>query len=315
MIFAPAILQPHYVEKPWGGQTLRVLYGKKLPYEKTGESWEVSTLVQGESLYQGKPLSFWIKEETFRGTKVEADFPLLIKLLDAQQPLSVQVHPNDAYARCMHGDPYGKNEAWVVLAAKEDARLIVDFSGDCKALRKSAYDGTLNARLNRVPVKAGDVLFIPAGTVHAIGEGILIYEIQQPSDRTYRFYAYEREGVALDTERALDVSRHTQVEVKDAFPAYVLLDAEDRPAGTGFVLLRTPYFSLDKLLVEKETVQESTKETFCCYTVMDGKGQLCYQGGKLNYAPGDTIFVPAGLGRFTLCGGTLLKALPPIKEG
>ena len=190
----PLFMEPYFNEKDWGGTRLARVYGKQIPSEHTGESWEVSAHPMGLSACEGRTLPQWIEEygEKLTGTEVTGEFPLLIKLIDAREWLSVQVHPDDAYAQRVEGDPYGKTEAWVVLDCEPGAQLIFGIDCDVETLRSEIAQGRLEQHLKKVDVKPGDVLYIPAGTVHAIGANMLIYEVQQSSDRTYRLYAWGR---------------------------------------------------------------------------------------------------------------------------
>lgn len=155
---------------------------------------------------RGEDLPEWIDEygAALCGTEVQGEFPLLIKLIDAREWLSVQVHPDDAYAQHVEGDPYGKTEAWVVLDCDPGAQLIFGIDCDVETLRREIPEGRLEQHLKKVDVQVGDVLYIPAGTVHAIGANMLIYEVQQSSDRTYRLYAWGR-NAELHIEKSLDV--------------------------------------------------------------------------------------------------------------
>jgi len=200
---------------PWGGSLLRDVYHKDTPDARTGESLEVSAIPGLNSTdAEGTPLGRLVERygKALLGTEVKGDFPLLLKLIDAKQPLSVQVHPDDAYAQ-KHENKLGKTEAWVILEAQPGAKLVYGIRQGVsrEQLGNAAEQGRqLEDLLRHVEVKPGDVFFIPAGTVHAIGEGILLYEIQQSSDVTYRFYDWERRDEhgnkrALHTRQALDV--------------------------------------------------------------------------------------------------------------
>ncbi|HML47657.1 MAG TPA: class I mannose-6-phosphate isomerase, partial [Clostridia bacterium] len=203
---------------PWGGEALREVFGKQIPDSRTGESLEVSALPGLCSRDEdGTPLDALLERHgaALRGTAIGERFPLLLKLLDARDRLSVQVHPNDAYAAAHEQGKLGKTEAWVILAAEPGAQLIYGLnpSVDRETLRQSLGNPeALEACLNRVYVQPGEVFYIPAGMVHAIGGGILLYEIQQSSDVTYRLWDWMRRDAKgnlreLHVEDALAVTR------------------------------------------------------------------------------------------------------------
>ena len=202
----PFFMEPYFNIKDWGGTRLRSVYGKDIPSDHTGESWEISAHPMGLSACEGLTLPQMIEKygADLIGTEVHGAFPLLIKLIDAREWLSVQVHPNDEYAQRVEGDPYGKTEAWVVLDCEPGAQLIFGIDCDVPTLRSEIKEGRLEQHLKKVDVRVGDVLYIPAGTVHAIGANMLIYEVQQSSDRTYRLYAWGR-NAELHIEKSLDV--------------------------------------------------------------------------------------------------------------
>lgn len=193
----PFKLTPYFKETIWGGNKLKTMFNKPIPNDKIGESWEVSTRPEGVSCVNSVPFDRFFEEhkEEIMGKGYTGDFPLLVKLIDANDRLSVQVHPSDENS---------KTEMWYILAAEENARLIAGFKEDMdkETLKKSAENGTLEQYMNFVPVHAGDSFFIPAGLVHAIGKGIVILEIQQNSDTTYRLYDYNR-GREIHVEKAV----------------------------------------------------------------------------------------------------------------
>lgn len=201
----PFKLTPYFKETIWGGNKLKTMFNKPIPNDKIGESWEISTRPEGVSYVNSVPFDRFFAEhkEEIMGNGFKGDFPLLVKLIDANDRLSVQVHPSDENS---------KTEMWYILAAEENARLIAGFKEDMdkETLKKSAENGTLEQYMNFVPVHAGDSFFIPAGLVHAISKGIVILEIQQNSDTTYRLYDYNR-GREIHVEKAVacaDLSKY-----------------------------------------------------------------------------------------------------------
>lgn len=215
----PLLMAPYFrhgEETPWGGTMLRDVFMKDSPDDRTGESLEISALSGRESMvrngiHAGKTLSKMIElwGEDLTG-HYEGDFPLLLKLLDAREMLSVQVHPGDEYA-LPHDGKLGKSEAWVVLNCESDAKIAYGLDTNGEDLRAIVADGRLESALHWETVRPGDVFYIPNGMVHALGSGVQVYEIQQSSDATYRFWDWGRVGKdgkprELHTEKALDVS-------------------------------------------------------------------------------------------------------------
>ncbi len=215
----PLLLTPHLVEALWGGDALVSRYGKAGSATATyGESWEcwsdnkVANGTEagksiGELLHSMGPALIGLTRLTDR-----KDFPVLTKIIDAHQPLSVQVHPDDVYARRVEQAPNGKTECWVILEALPGAELILGFAQDCDAeqYRRRLQAGSLSEILRRVPVKKGDVFYIPAGTLHSIGAGIVLFETQQTSTTTYRIYDWDRVD-ANGQKRVLQVDKAADV--------------------------------------------------------------------------------------------------------
>ena len=202
---------------PWGGDNLRLLFGKDAPEDRVGESLEVSALSGLESVitngaYAGRTLAEALEDdyEAITGCN-KKPFPLLLKLLDARDTLSVQVHPGDEYA-LEHDGKYGKTEAWVVLSAEEGSRIAYGIKESDRPLNDIVQSGDIESCLRFVHPRPGEVYYIPHGCVHALGGGVMVYEIQQSSDATYRFWDWGRVGKdgkprELHTQKALDVTR------------------------------------------------------------------------------------------------------------
>ena len=301
----PLFMEPYFNEKDWGGTRLARVYGKQIPSEHTGESWEVSAHPMGLSACEGKTLPQWIEEygEKLTGTEVTGEFPLLIKLIDAREWLSVQVHPDDVYAQRVEGDPYGKTEAWVVLDCEPGAQLIFGIDCDVEMLRSEIAQGRLEQHLKKVDVKPGDVLYIPAGTVHAIGANMLIYEVQQSSDRTYRLYAWGR-NAQLHIDKSLDVIDPAQ----GGKPMQgVKLDVE---GGTREIMVLDPCFALERITATGTMPLTTDGTRFYAYTAVSD-GVVAWKGGEHAYRAGDSFLIPASLGKYTLNGGVLYKSYYP----
>ena len=303
---SPVRLSPAFKDYLWGGERLRTDYRKSTDLTPLAESWELSAHKDGESRivggkYDGYTLSAYVEAigRKALGTRAERFdyFPILIKFIDARGDLSVQVHPSDAYA-LEHEGEYGKTEMWYILDCDEGASLYYGFSRDVTKdeLTEAIGRGTLTELLRKVPVKKGDVFFIPAGTVHAIGAGIVICEIQQNSNTTYRVYDYNRRDKdgnlrPLHVEKALAVASLTKA------PAH-----KDTPKGADVLLASCEYFSVRLLTVTDSVSLEATAESFHALTVTEGEGTLRHASGELPLRKGDTLFLPACCGHYTLEG-------------
>ncbi|MEG0766114.1 MAG: type I phosphomannose isomerase catalytic subunit, partial [Clostridia bacterium] len=229
-----------------------------------------------------------------RGSAIGARFPLLLKLIDAREALSVQVHPDDAYASSQEQGKWGKTEAWVILSAQPGAQLVYGITPgtDRDTLAKAAAQGVvLEEYLRHVYVQSGDVLYIPAGMVHAIGKGILLYEIQQSSDVTYRLWDWNRRDAkgnmrVLHLRQALDVARPGLW--REALPGVTI----PCDGGSRTIYIADRNFALERLTVHGSMPQKPDGSRFYFLTAL-GSGSLQWTGGTLAFATGDTIFVPA----------------------
>ena len=311
----PLRLIPVCKDYLWGGTKLVTEYGKPFHGEKVAESWELSCHKDGESrvsggVYDGLPLSAALEELGPSALGYHAAkfsfFPLLIKLIDAKDKLSIQVHPDDRYALKVEGE-YGKTEMWLVVDCQEGAFL---YYGLERPVTKEEFSrritqGGLEELLHQVPVKKGDVFFIQAGTIHAIGAGILIAEIQQNSNTTYRVYDYGRVGAdgktrPLHVDKALDVANlcpAPPTPPPQTFPV---------PGGTQTLLASCPYFTVECLTVEGSMALNCGAESFQHLLVLEGAGCLRCPGGEEPLKKGDSLFLPAGLGEYTLEGSMQL---------
>jgi mannose-6-phosphate isomerase len=280
-------LDPATKDYIWGGTKL-LSWGKKAPTSSIAECWELSCNKEGPSIIAsgknaGKPLMDCATKEDF-GSKVASFefFPVLIKLIDAADNLSVQVHPSDEYALKNEGQ-YGKTEMWYVISADKGAGLYIGFKRKTSAeeVRKAVNDGTIMSLLNFQEVAPGQVYFIRSGTVHAIGKGVTVMEIQQNSTLTYRLYDYKRLGKdgkprELHLEKALKVLN---------YEPYVA------PVFKNGVLGECAYFTVSKGDAKLNNLVQSPLDSFASFTfVDDGKGTV----SGIPYKKGDTFFVPAG---------------------
>jgi len=306
----PLQFQPILKERIWGGEKLQTLLNKPITSKITGESWELSTVegdisVVANGSLKGKSLMDLINEipNEILGTKVYErfgkQFPLLFKYLDAREDLSIQVHPNDKLAKERHNS-FGKTEMWYVMQADEEARIIVGFKEDSS---KEEYvehlnDKTLVSILDDVKAKSGDVFFLETGTVHAIGAGLVVAEIQQTSDITYRLYDFDRkdaEGNAreLHVDLALDAINYNKVDTQKKY---------ETKANTSNVVVDCPYFTTNFIPLENKVEVSKSGETFTVYMCIEGTFEIEYDGFKQSYKKGDTVLVPAEINAFILNG-------------
>ncbi len=307
-------LNPAFKDYLWGGTKLRDEYGKKCDLDKVAESWELSCHKDGCSVvadgeYAGLTLPQYIEKagKAVLGTDCEKFeyFPILIKLIDAKQNLSVQVHPDNDYAMRVEGE-YGKTEMWYVVDCEPGAGLLYGFKHEIskEEFRRRIEDSTLLEVTNRVEVHPGDVFFIEAGTLHAIGEGILIAEIQQNSNTTYRVYDYGRVGAdgkprQLHIEKAIDVTRLAPATRPCGRPQ---AKPEAFDGGSVLPLASCDYFTVKEMEVTSHAALMADEKSFHSLLLLDGSLTLSMGGEKLEMKKGASVFVPAGSGAYTLTG-------------
>lgn len=296
----------------WGGHQLKTRLGKKCNHPICGESWEISGLEGNVSVitngpHQGKGLNELIAEyaEKILGHRViqrfGKKFPLLIKFIDAQEPLSVQVHPNDALAQKRH-NCWGKSEMWYILSAAKNAALTLGFISPITRddFLNHCQNKTLDSVLKKQKVNKGDVVNIPAGLLHAIGGGILLAEIQQASDVTYRVYDYDR----IDAKKGKPRKLH-QNEAVDAIDFSLgdpLIDYETSENST-VSLVESDYFSTHLIHVNGNySCENASEDAFSVLIGVEGDVVLSYQQKTYSIGLGKTILLPAALGKYCLKG-------------
>lgn len=300
------LLKPAYKDYLWGGDKLKTEYHKETDLSPLAESWECSTHPDGTSLalidQNEIPLTEVLKRHPeILGThpRTRDTLPILIKLIDAKMDLSVQVHPDDDYARIHEHGSLGKSELWYVLEAEPGASLVYGFSQDVteEQIRQGIADGTIRKYLQKVPVKRNDVFFVQAGTVHAIGKGIVIAEIQESSNLTYRLYDYNRRDRngnlrELHIDKALDVlNLHSSAE-----PVQPMRLLNYQPGFASEFLTRCRYFQVERVLLNSEASEVSYRtDSFSFKVLMCVQGQGVLKGRELRipFRKGDTIFIPA----------------------
>ena len=306
----PLQFEPILKDRIWGGEKLKTILNKPIVSKITGESWELSTVegdisVVSNGVLKGKSLLELIDEmpNEILGTKVYErfgkQFPLLFKYLDAREDLSIQVHPNDKLAKERHNS-FGKTEMWYVTQADADARIIVGFKEDSskEEYLKHLNDKTLVSILDDVKAKAGDVFFLETGTVHAIGAGLVVAEIQQTSDITYRLYDFDRKDAQgntreLHVDLALDAINYNKVDTQKKY---------ETKANTSNVVVDCPYFTTNFIPLENKVEVSKSGETFTVYMCIEGSFEIEYNGFKQSYIKGDTVLVPAEINAFILSG-------------
>ena len=286
----------------WGGERLSRDYGMGENGEKIAEAWELTCRGDGDNeiisgKYTGRLLSEFVRENPQAlGTKQKGDrFPLLIKLIDAEADLSIQVHPDDEYA-LSHTDDMGKTEMWYIVDAKPGAKLIYGLNRKYTRdeLKTAIAAGTLESLMNYVEVKSGETYFIPSGLVHAIGAGILIAEIQQNSNITYRVYDYNR--------RQPDGSLR-QLHIEPALDVIERFDPEAvKVEKTGDVIASCKYFEVRAIALDGEKTVCAGEESFLHLMITDGECEIICAGEKISTKKGGSVFVAAASGNVTLKG-------------
>ena len=305
----PIKVIPAFKDYIWGGQKLRTVYGKQTDLCPLAESWELSCHKDGLSTIAGadKTLDSYIRENPgCLGTGYDsAELPILIKLIDAQDNLSVQVHPNDEQAKAWEGQN-GKTEMWYVVQADEGAMMTCGMKQDVSEedFRKAILDNTVGDLLNTVPSKAGDVFFVEAGTVHAIGKGNVIAEIQQNSNVTYRLYDYGRVGKDGKT-RQLHIDKGVKASNCVATEPRMIPTCSD---GTR-LLGSCRYFAVKEIKVDGERTLLADGKSYHALVVVSGAVKLESEGFCETVNTGETVFIPANLGQYRLTGAaTVLQA-------
>jgi mannose-6-phosphate isomerase len=304
----PIKVQPIFKEIIWGGNRLKTDYNKVSDLNNIAESWELTVrddgmnaIVGGE--FDGLTMQEYIDKNGFSVvTNKELDrFPLLIKFIDAEDNLSIQVHPDDEYGM-KTANSLGKTEMWYVIDAKPGAKLVYGLKKGCTVdtLRKAIENGSVEEQLNFVDVKKGDVFFIPSGLVHAIGAGILLAEIQQNSNITYRVYDYNRLGKD---------GKPRELHVKDALNVIVNRTDDEidkirfsTNAKNDNTLASCEYFNVEKHFIDGDLEFSTNAESFNSILCLDGNGKIEYNGESFSLVKGDSYFIPAGLGKYTVSG-------------
>ncbi len=306
---------PAFKDYFWGGNRLVKEWGKPCNYETVAESWELSAHRNGQSIaangsMKGKTLHEIIEKygRQCLGTHSEKvdRFPILIKLIDSNQKLSIQVHPDDAYAFLNEGD-HGKTELWYVVEAQQGSGILCGFRNDLTKAQfaEKIQDNTLEEQLNWIPVKKGDAFFVSPGTVHAIGKGVIIAEIQQNSDVTYRIYDYGRRNPdgktrTLHIEKALEVSRLS----KDLYDGKAQGSPFSISGAHGVLLAKCRYFTVNEYKIKQACDFFAGDLSFQSLVFVEGNGFIKWENEEIGFIRGDTFFLPARMGAYTIHGNT-----------
>ena len=306
----PLQFDPILKERIWGGEKLKTELNKPITSSITGESWEISTVkgdisIIANGALKGKSLMDVINDNPneILGTEIYTrfgkQFPLLFKYLDAREDLSIQVHPNDALAKKRH-DSFGKTEMWYIMQADEDARIIVGFKENSNAAEylENLENKTLLSILDDVKVKSGDVFFLETGTVHAIGAGLVVAEIQQTSDITYRLYDFDRVDAngatrELHVDLALDAINYNVTETKKEY---------SKDINKSNVVVDCPYFTTNYIPLDGTITVKKDGKSFTVYMCIEGQFEIEYNDTVYKYKKGDTVLIPAGISELIISG-------------
>lgn len=305
----PLKFNPVYSYRIWGGDKLKTVLNKTYTQDSIGESWEISDVKNNETLVSEGPLKGKSLKELITEYKGELvgnsvykifgnDFPLLIKFIDAKTPLSIQVHPSNQLAKERHNS-FGKNEMWYVMEAEEDAELIIGFNQTTNKdnYQKHLNNATLRNILNIEKVEKGDTFYIPTGRVHAIGAGVLLAEIQQTSDITYRIYDYNRIDKITGKKREL----HTDLALNAIdFKFYEDYRTKySKELNVENKLVNSPYFKTNFLHIKGEILRDLTRiDSFVIYICVEGKMKMNYNDRDIYLRKGETILIPANIDHF-----------------
>jgi len=320
----PYVLDPKLAPAIWGGDELVAQYGKKgNPAAKIGESWEcwdTNTVVNGSLAGQRvADLRSALGPKFLGNLDPAAVFPVLTKIITAHDWLSVQVHPDDAYAQRVEHQANGKTECWYVFAAEADAQLVLGWSRDTsrEEYERRVADGTLSEILRRIPVTAGDTIYIPAGMVHAIGAGVVLFETQQASDLTYRMFDWNRVG-ADGRSRELHVAKAADVLDYRQGTSGALEQVPYRFEGCNRVaLIADPRFVVERIVATSEPASLATNERPLILMPLERPLEVACDDAAVTLRPYQTTLIPAAAERCTICTSdgeaSLMFVTPPVQ--
>lgn len=303
----PLFLNSLFMDRIWGGTALKDKFNYNIPSNNTGECWAISSHENGDctisnGIHQGKTLSFlWDNHRDLFGNMEGDKFPLLTKILDANDNLSVQVHPNDEYACVNENGELGKTECWYIIDCDDDAEMIFGHNASSREeFEKMVHNNEWDKLLKKVKIKKGDFFYVPSGTIHALCKGTLVLETQQNSDTTYRVYDYDRiddrgNKRDLHIKKSIDVATvpHIENDVE-----YEIL-SKDNFECTTFV--SNNFFSVHKLNISKEC-NFNHNHPFSLYSILDGEGSLCCNDKEYSLTKGCNFILPSTIKEFSLVG-------------
>ena len=313
----PMFLNPVFQEKIWGGSRLRSVFGFDIPNDKIGEDWAISAHPHGVSVvengeYQGQKLDeLWQNHKELFGNPTEPVFPLLIKILDAEDELSVQVHPDDAYGMKHEGE-LGKTECWYIIDAEPGAEIIYGHHAKTREeLAEMIQEGRWDDLLKKVPVKKGDFFYVPSGTIHAIGKGIMILETQQSSDTTYRVYDYDRKDANGNT-RELHIQQSIDVTTVPAITPQIQMKEVRKGNSSIVTYLETEFFNVYEWDI-KGITSFKKQAPYTLATVIDGAGELVVNEKIYPLTKGASFILPNDVTEWTVQGELSIIASEPGK--
>ena len=313
----PMFLKPVCQEKIWGGSRLRSVFGFDIPNDKIGEDWAISAHPHGVSVvengeYQGQKLDeLWQNHKELFGNPTEPVFPLLIKILDAEDELSVQVHPDDAYGMKHEGE-LGKTECWYIIDAEPGAEIIYGHHAKTREeLAEMIQEGRWDDLLKKVPVKKGDFFYVPSGTIHAIGKGIMILETQQSSDTTYRVYDYDRKDANGNT-RELHIQQSIDVTTVPAITPQIQMKEVRKGNSSIVTYLETEFFNVYEWDI-KGITSFKKQAPYTLATVIDGAGELVVNEKIYPLTKGASFILPNDVTEWTVQGELSIIASEPGK--
>ena len=327
----PLLFQPRFEEKIWGGRRLHTLLDKALPPGvPIGESWELSAVENSETvvtsgILAGRSLGSLFEESPYELVGAAASnypaFPLLIKFIDANDRLSIQVHPDDRSARGRYREPFGKTECWYIVDAGKNGQLGLGFKRTLTQndLREAVATGEIEQLLNTVRVKTGEVYFVPAGTVHTILDDLVIYEVQQNSNTTFRLYDWKRTD-SSGNPRPLHIDEAVNAADLAFRQSYRITPLHlDTPDYRHCIRVACPYFALEEYFTEAAAVIKLSPKKSCrIVTLLAGGADLAWEGGNRALATGSTVLIPAALENCIVYAKVgcrfLLTTIPDIKD-
>lgn len=311
--------KPVFQERIWGGSKLHTYFGYDIPSDKTGEDWAISAHPNGPSVikngeFSGKTLAeVWQSNPELFGNPKEEVFPLLTKILDANDDLSVQVHPNDAYAKTHENGELGKTECWYVIDCEPGAELVYGHhAASQEEFADWAKSGQWDKLLRKVAIKPGDFYYVPSGTIHAIGTGTLILETQQSSDTTYRVYDYDRTD-DNGNKRELHLDKAIAVTTAPHHDAKPAITTSDRDGVSVTTFVSNSFFSVHKWEVNG-TASFEAEAPYTLVSIIAGSGGLEIGGTETAIQKGDHFLIPAPVKDWKISGElTAIVSNPPTK--